>query len=71
MHRRWFSVYHHGQPLVPPVAADNLPRRVHIAGHVATRHNRDGAPTEVYILAAAADQAQQLFAEARARLLAQ
>lgn len=71
MHRCWFKVYHQGQSLDQPVPVDDLPRRATIAGHVATCKGRGGVLFDVYVLAADAEQAQQLFEEARARLLAQ
>ena len=71
MHRRWFRVYHQGQPLDPPLPVIDLPRRSRISGHIATRNGRGGALVEVYILAADGEQARQLFEETRDRLPAQ
>ncbi len=71
MQRLWFKVLAQGQRLDLPVLVDDLPRQVHIAGHIATRYNRGRTLAEVYVLVASAEEAQQVFTNAYARLFAE
>jgi hypothetical protein len=65
MQRCWFKVWSKGQVLDPPVPEDDLPRRVHIVGNLATYHGRGKALVAIYVLAADAAQARELFEQAR------
>lgn len=65
MQRCWFKVWSKGQAIDPPAPEDDLPRRVHIVGNLATHHGRGKVLVTVYVLAADAAQAKLLFEQAR------
>ncbi len=69
MQRCWFKVWGQGQAIDPPTPEDDLPRRARIVGNLATCHGRGRVLSAVYVLAADATQAGQLFEKARALLL--
>jgi hypothetical protein len=67
MHRFWFKVWQQGQAVDPPVPVASLPRGTQITATTALRR-RGRALSEVYALAGDAEQARQVFEEARDRL---